>query len=922
MKNLLLSGMIFLIAAAGFAQGFQIGSIQGVVTDETGGSLPGVTVTVTSQERGVTRSEVTNMNGRYRFASLPLGQYRVEAELSGFQTATRSNVLVQSEKTTEMDVTLRLAAETAEITVTAESPIVDRTNATQTTRISTDEYEKAPIGRSYQSVMVLAPGVSDPRGTGNPNSSGALSSSNQYLFDGVDATDPTTGTFGSNLNFEAIQEVNVYTNGVSAEYGRATGAIVNVITKSGTNELEGSLKLIQTNDDWNAQNKTINQATGASLARQKVDVDNKRYAGTLGGPIWRDRAWFFGAYEEFAQTGANQTTILTNEEWSSNPYLELHNYRVTAQITPSHQIWAKYAEDPFTGIARGDYFASNGDLYSVVTQGQLGDHQAVQYSGVIGSRLSLEAMYAEATSSIIVGNYRAPGPFDGGSAVFNLNVNRYMNGLYFATGDNISRPREQINAAATYFASFGSDTHDLKVGVDIQDYKSMSLLRFTNNRLYEVFFNPVTYDFDKTKAGQYRYDFADLGPQTSSGGVDSIYLRDKFTVGPRINIEAGVRFEDQSGANDLGVPVVDSQVISPRLAGTFDMTGDGRTLLTATAGRFHDFILQTFIDGYAQTVQRGIYDVYGWDVPSQQWVFVESVNPVSGGIDPNLNLNPTYTDEITIGLQRQIGSTIGVGIRAITREWNDLVDDFRRYDANGALQVDYENSADAERKYNAVQTTFEKRFSRNWSLLANYTYSKSEGNHFGNTTSGVNNFADATCRGVLDPTLGDMPCSEAIATQYGRALYDYPHLINLLGTYARPIGPVNLSLGIGGNYISGQNYSKTGAVNVINPVTGAVTGNTITYYYDGFGSERLDDIWQLDTAIEATYRIFADVELGLKGEVFNVTDQQEALVASQTTWCNADTATCATQRQRHGMQTARGAYQLPRSFRITGLIRF
>ncbi|HEY0787412.1 MAG TPA: TonB-dependent receptor [Thermoanaerobaculia bacterium] len=915
--HIVFAAAVLLFAQLALGQGFQVGTISGIVKDETGGVLPGVTVTATNVNRGTARTEVTDANGRYRFAALPLGSYTVEAALSGFQTASKKGVTVQADSTSDVDLTLRIAAESTEITVTAEAPIVDPTNATQTTRVNKDDFEKAPMGRSYQSVSQFAPGVV---GGSNPNSSGALSSNNQYLYDGIDATDPTTGTFGSNLNFEAIQEVQVLTNGVSAEYGRATGAIVSVITKSGTNEFEGSAKWIATNDDWNEQNKTKNQITGASLARTKTDQIDSRWSYTLGGPVWVDRAWFFGAYEDWKQKGApQQQTVITNENWSERRVLELANYRLSAQITPSHQVWVKYSEDPLTGIVRGDYGGSNGDLYSVVEQGQGGENKAIQYAGVFGSALSVEAMYAEATSTITVGNYKAPGPFDNGSAVYDLNRNRYMNGLYFSTGDNVSRPRDQVNAAVTYFLTLGQDTHDLKLGLDLQEYESLAQYRYTNNRLYEVFFDPATYTFDKTKEGQYRYDYKDLGPQTSTGGVDSLYLRDKFTIGPRFHMEAGIRFEDQSGENDKGTPVVDSQVVSPRFSATYDLMGDGRTLISATAGRFHDFLLQTFVDSYAQSAQRSVYDAYEWNVATQTWDFVETVDPASGGIDPNLDLTPSYTDEFTVGFQRQLGATMGAGVRFISREWSDLVDDFRRYE-NGKVEVDYENSSLAQRKYQGLQFTFEKRFAHNWSTLANYTYSKAEGNHFGNTASGVNNFRTNMCRGVTDPTIGDIPCVDAEKSLSGEASYDATHVANVLGTYSRPVGPVNLTLGFAGRYQSGYPFSKVGSVRVIE--NNVVTSQSLTYYYEGFGSERIDAFWSADTSLEATYNVWRDIELGGRVDVFNVTDQQEQTTVNSSTWCNANTTTCQTQRNNFGKATARGSFQAPRSFRVTGLIRF
>ncbi len=169
---------------------------------------------------------------------------------------------------------------------------------------------------------------------GNPNSHGALAGNNQYLFDGVDTTDVTTGTFGQNFNFEAIDEVVVSTSGISAEYGRAQGAIVNVITKSGTNTFSGSAKYIMTNDKWNEDNKGKNPANGVAFNRTKFDEVQPRWALTLGGPFWKDHVWFFGAYEFYDQTVSVQPdTDLVDQrgrhrrELSSRPWASISTTR-------------------------------------------------------------------------------------------------------------------------------------------------------------------------------------------------------------------------------------------------------------------------------------------------------------------------------------------------------------------------------------------------------------------------------------------------------------------------------------------------------------------------------------------------------------------------------------------------------------------
>src|SRR5688572_3626071 len=279
-RSLLIAALVA-IAAPTFAQPAQTGTISGDIKDATGGALPGVTVTITSQDRGFSRSTVSDENGRYVFPAVPIGVYTIAATLQGFETSQATDNLVETDKTTSVTFDMKIGALTDTVQVIGESPIVDRTTVTQTTRLSKDEFEKLPVGRSYQALIGAAPGVV---GTGNVNSAGALTSNNLFVIDAVDTTDPTTGTFGTNLNFEAIQEISVLTNAVGAEYGRAQGAIVNVITKSGTNRFEGMFKYIFANDEWNAQNKTVNEITGASLERPKFDKVNPIYSFSGGGP--------------------------------------------------------------------------------------------------------------------------------------------------------------------------------------------------------------------------------------------------------------------------------------------------------------------------------------------------------------------------------------------------------------------------------------------------------------------------------------------------------------------------------------------------------------------------------------------------------------------------------------------------------------
>ena len=334
MLRLLTRGLLVItlvaVAAPSFAQPAQTGTISGEIKDASGAVLPGVDVTITSQDRGFARSTVSDGNGRYVFPAVPIGLYTIKATLQGFESASASDNQVEVEKTTSVPFTLRIGSLTDTVQVVGETPIVDPTTVTATARLSKDEFEKMPVGRSYQALTGTAPGVV---GTGNVNSAGALTTSNLFVIDAVDTTDPTTGTFGTNLNFEAIQEVSVLTSAVGAEYGRAQGAIVNVITKSGTNRFEGSFKYLFANDDWNAQNTTVNQVTGASLERVKFDKVNPIYSFAGGGPIWKNRAFFFATWElNQATSPQRQTAGAVPEDFQQVREDKYSNIRGTFQV--------------------------------------------------------------------------------------------------------------------------------------------------------------------------------------------------------------------------------------------------------------------------------------------------------------------------------------------------------------------------------------------------------------------------------------------------------------------------------------------------------------------------------------------------------------------------------------------------------------
>src|SRR6185295_16738421 len=292
------------------------GSLVGRAADESGGVLPGVTVEARSSALQGSRTVVTDNSGRYRITLLPPGQYTVVFRLPGFQPESKSDVTVSLGNETGLDAVLHPSA-TAEVLVTGEAPVVDTGSTSLGTNLTSRAVETLPTGRHYSSVVQVVPGVSsdaDPKNEAQSTITvyGSSGAENAFYIDGVNTTGVEYGFQGKELNYEFIQEINVKTGGYEAEFGRSTGAIVNVITKSGSNQFHGDAFGYLDEKGLRASPKPVVSTGGTVEGFRKED-----YGADLGGYFWKDRIWFFGAYDRVHNTTDNVFGDLKSESVST-----------------------------------------------------------------------------------------------------------------------------------------------------------------------------------------------------------------------------------------------------------------------------------------------------------------------------------------------------------------------------------------------------------------------------------------------------------------------------------------------------------------------------------------------------------------------------------------------------------------------------
>jgi hypothetical protein len=311
------------VLGAGPAVAQAVGAITGIVADETGSVMPGVTIEITNTATGQVRSATTGGDGYYRVVQLPPGPYQVKATLPGFKVVVREGITVTVETTSRVDIQMAVGNLEEAVTVVADSPLVETRSATLGTVIEEKKIVELPLnGRNFTQLGTLMPGVVAPpaalggaAGDATPGGFGAATSgfsvnglrnqSNNFLLDGASNNDTFNTGFVLRPPPDAIQEFKILTHSYAAEYGRSAGSVVNVVTKSGTNELHGAAWEFNRDDKFQARNFFAPQD------QAKPQLKQNQFGGSVGGPVIRNRLFGFGYYEGFRNTsGMTQNFVV------------------------------------------------------------------------------------------------------------------------------------------------------------------------------------------------------------------------------------------------------------------------------------------------------------------------------------------------------------------------------------------------------------------------------------------------------------------------------------------------------------------------------------------------------------------------------------------------------------------------------------
>lgn len=890
------------------------GQLQGRVVDPDGAALPGVAVTASNEATGFARTSVTGPEGRYQIDLLPSGTYDIRAELESFSPEVKRGVSVTLGSSVVLDFQLRLGAIEEEIVVTADAPVVEVTNPNVSSSVSSEAIANLPLnGRDFLDFIVLTPGsvagtpdeISGGRGGVNINGMRAI----QNSFN-IDGSNSQSSFFGEErggtrppftFSQAAIKEFQVINSSYNVQFGNASGGVVNAITKSGTNELSGEVFGYFRPDSFVGDYADQREAT---------DFDRKQFGFTLGGPIVRDRVHYFLSYD--------------GQRLDQPLFVEYRNFPAGREDDYTALTGIPFEEDTGSMVQTND-----ADSFLVKLDWQASANHLV----------TIRDNYNDQSGENLTSNFTTAGMSNNGfeensfnSLVVSLNSvlsDDAFNEAFLQWAVE-ERPRTanvtsipEVRLGSGYDATFGqnnflpnyldedrlqlidnftyylSSSHTLKAGVNL-DFVSFDdgFFRYGGGQYYyrswDQFFEDDLY--------RYIQSFSDYdGAVKFNTDYYSFYLQDEWRANPNLTVNFGLRYDLQNHDDpketnplypDTGQIPNDSDNWAPRVGFAWDVAGDGKQVLRGGIGLFYDNS-PTLLDANAMLtngirVVRIELDCSRFDCP--EWPnripslgSLPTVTPDLFVFDPGYE-NPE-TLRMSLGYEREVMNDLSVGVDVIYSETDKLQ---RKQDRNlapdGGTTIDgrptYDQRAnfsdfgkimtfmsDAEAEYTAVVLKVRKRFSNRWSLDASYTWSEAMDN-------------DSNERSVSSSS--DYPEDQYnLQADWGPSNFDVEHKFVASGTVLLPwditlSGIVTVRSGFPFTAFDYRDHNQDGYFND----RAVVETSPGVFFHYSRNTFRQDYNRRFDLRLAKTFRLGADYELELIGEIFNVTDEENWITFS------------------------------------------
>jgi len=906
------------------------GEIFGTVASQDGVPLPGVSVTIENPEVGHSRVAETRDDGGFRFVALAPARYQLTAVLDGFQTMRRQ-VDVNLGRAVTVDVSMEIGSFENTIEVTRAVPMVDVTSTVSGLSVDSDELlGSIPVQREVTNIALLAPGtVAPPRywqqagswGLFTPEQgfvsfSGASIGENSYQINGLNVTSFRHMLGSTFVPMEFVEDVQVKSGGYEAEFGRATGGVISMLTKSGTNSFRGGLSAYYEPKNLQEQEPDTFRYNNQDESRERLEVN-----ASLGGPIFRDKLFFF-AFARYADTSiVDLYTTAGDLHETSNPYW---GGKLDWAIGSNHRLEGTYISDAVdVEFIRSDYDPESrtiGEVRGTGIRSRGGDNLILKYTGMLHDNLLLSAQagrnefnrhnFTEGDQCPYARDYR-------GEVTINL-------GCWVRSGQGLDwDTRNAYRMDVDWYVG----NHQLRAGADYELNESWSDLQYSGGVGYFYYTNgdeeldPETYFFPDLPWNQ---DLVRINTLQRGGlypvNSSAAYVQDSWLPGSNLTLNLGLRWERYENKNSLGETFIETpDQWAPRLGAIWDISGNGKSKLFASAGLYHLPVASV----------TNIYTAGGATFDNSWYIFDGEINPDGSPTsygervfhtydhegtvpDPRAtiseNFDPMSQTEIILGYEQALGSVWSVGVRGVARWFNEIIEDYtidqglwnaygigclnpelvstEAYcydtgwrlgnpgrDFEGWYDVDGDGELDrvtisaedmgypkAERKHYAVELTFARRFSNKWMLQGSYTWSHTYGNYEGTTNSDMGNALAGMHHsfdtpGMMEHGTGDLP-------------NDHRHNAKLFGVYAWDFG-----LQLGGNVFwrTGMPLNSFG-FHPSDPLTR--WWGYYSFFTDGEprprGSlGRTPDVWSLDLMLKYAFAA-AGLDWNVRVDVFNV----------------------------------------------------